>query len=197
MQSDLGTRERAWAREPVCGTPRPRTHLLDVVVLAQQGVGAVGDAHGHDAHGADHDHGHVDIGEHGHHGGAHGEAQRPQHVDDPDAQVVVVQVLLEQSCRESRCSRPRPQPASLHPLPTAAPTPCPGLQPSVQALQSAPSRRSLGLCPPAQPVQRPPALCPVLPGNSSGCGFAHGHPLAPLPDQQLDVTPPEASWTPS
>lgn len=78
------------ARQP----PRPQTHLLDVVVLPEQGVGAVGDAHGHDAHGADHDHGDVDVGEHGHHGRAHGEAQRPQHVDDSDAQVVVVQVFL-------------------------------------------------------------------------------------------------------
>lgn len=40
------------------------------------------------------DHGDVDIGEHGHHSRADGEAQRPQHIDDPDAQVVVVQILL-------------------------------------------------------------------------------------------------------
>lgn len=70
------------------------THLLDVMVLAQQGIRAVGDAHGDDAHGADGDHGDVDVGKHGHHGCADGEAQRPQHVDHPDAQVVVVQVLL-------------------------------------------------------------------------------------------------------
>lgn len=80
----------------------PATHLLDVVVLAEQGVGAVGDAHGDDAHGADHDHGHVDVGEHGHHRRAQREAQRPQHVDDPDAQVVVVQVLLQQGCGDAR-----------------------------------------------------------------------------------------------
>lgn len=64
------------------------------MVLPEQGVGAVGDAHGDYAHGADHDHGDIDVGEHGHDGRADGEAQRPQHVDDPDAQIVVVQVLL-------------------------------------------------------------------------------------------------------
>lgn len=101
----------------------PATHLLDVVVLAEQGVGAVGDAHGDDAHGADHDHGHVDVGEHGHHRRAQREAQRPQHVDDPDAQVVVVQVLLQQGCGDARppvtsgrgLLAPPPQPASSWP----------------------------------------------------------------------------------
>ena len=75
---------------------RRAAYLFDLVVLPQQGVRAVGDGHGDHSHGADAHHGHVHVGEDGHDGSAYGEGQRSQGVDDPDAEVRVVQDLLEQ-----------------------------------------------------------------------------------------------------
>lgn len=46
------------------------TYLLDFMVLSEQSVGAVGDAHGDDAHATDHYHGYVDIREDGHDSGS-------------------------------------------------------------------------------------------------------------------------------
>ena len=69
-------------------------HLLVLVVLAQQSIGAVGDTHGDDAHGADHHHGNVDVREDRHDRSSQGEAQSTQDVDHLNAQVVVVQVFL-------------------------------------------------------------------------------------------------------
>lgn len=67
------------------------------MVLAEKGIGAVRDAHGDDTHAADHHHGYVDIGKDGHHRCADAEAKSAQYVDNPDAEVKVVQVFLEQS----------------------------------------------------------------------------------------------------
>lgn len=84
------------------GNTRPRfkysTYLLNIVVLAQKRVGAVGDTHGDDSHGADHDHGDVHVGEHGHDRSAQRKTQRAQDVDHFYTKVVVVQVFLQQGC---------------------------------------------------------------------------------------------------
>ena len=71
------------------------TYLLDFMVLPEKRVGAVGDTHGDNAHGADHDHGHVNVWKHGHERGSYGEPQRAQDVDHSYAKVVIVQVLLQ------------------------------------------------------------------------------------------------------
>lgn len=70
------------------------------MVLSQKRVGAVGDAHRDYSHRADHYHGDVDVGEHCHHCSAERKAQRAQDVDHFDTKVVVVQVFLQQGCRD-------------------------------------------------------------------------------------------------
>lgn len=70
------------------------TYLFYLMVLSQKRVGAVGDAHGDYSHRADHYHGDIHVGEHGHHCSAKGKTQRAQDVDHFYAEVVVVQVFL-------------------------------------------------------------------------------------------------------
>lgn len=69
--------------------------LFNVVILAQQSVRTVRDAHGDDSHAADHHHGDVDVWEDGHDGSTDREAQSAQDVDDLYAEVKVIQVLLQ------------------------------------------------------------------------------------------------------
>ncbi len=71
--------------------------LFIIMILAQQSVRTVRDAHGDDAHAADHDHGDVDVGEDRHDGCTDGEGQSAQDVDDLYAEVKVIQVLLQYS----------------------------------------------------------------------------------------------------
>lgn len=64
------------------------------MVLPQQGIWTVGYTHGKDSHGAYHDHGNINIWENSHDCSSHSKAQGAQHVDDPNAEVVAVQVFL-------------------------------------------------------------------------------------------------------
>lgn len=65
------------------------------MILSQQSVRAVGDAHGDDSHTADHHHGDVDVGEDGHDGRTDREAQSAQNVNHLNAEVKVIQILLQ------------------------------------------------------------------------------------------------------
>lgn len=73
------------------------TDLFNLMVLSQQGVRTVGYTHGKDSHCAYHHHGNIDIWKNSHDRGSYSKAEGAQHVDDLDAEVVVVQVFLENS----------------------------------------------------------------------------------------------------
>lgn len=76
--------------------------LFIIMILAQQSVRTVWDAHGDDAHAADHHHGDVDVGEDRHDGRTDGEGQSAQDVDDLYAEVKIIQVLLQYSYNHKR-----------------------------------------------------------------------------------------------